>query len=87
MLQVLSIQNLYVWIGLNDKATEGNWVWVNGERAVVPAAVLWLGGQPDNAGGHEDCGEIIPSNTFAYGTNDISCSTLRIGLCEKRYTL
>ena len=86
MLQVLSIRNLYVWIGLNDKATEGNWVWVNGERAVVSAAVLWFAGQPDNYI-NEDCGEIIPDNLYAYGTNDARCSRLRIGVCEKRYTL
>ena len=84
LLQVLSIRNMYVWIGLNDKATEGTWVWVNGERAIVPGAILWIADKPDSLG-NEDCGEIIANNRFAYGTNDAICSRSRIALCEKRY--
>ena len=84
MLQVLSIQNVCVWIGLNDKATDGTWVWVNGERARVPAAILWIAGQPDSLR-NEDCGEIIAVDRFGYGTNDVRCSRRRIALCEKRY--
>ena len=85
LLQLFSIRNMPVWIGLNDKAIEGRWVWINGERAVVPAAVMWQTGQPDNA--QEDCAEIIADNRFSYGTNDATCSLNRVGLCEKEYTL
>ena len=52
-----------VWIGLNDKETVGNWIWVNGERAAVPAAVLWIAGQPNRFGENEDRGE-IPAGKF-----------------------
>ena len=86
MLQILSIQDR-VWIGLSDRANEGTWVWVNGERARVPAAVLWIVDQPDDFRNNEDCGEVIADNVRAYGTNDVHCSRPQIGLCEKRYTL
>ena len=74
-----------VWIGLNDKATEGRWVWINGERARVPAAVMWIAGYPDS-NGNEDCGEILAENSSGYGANDAPCSFNRIDLCEKRYS-
>ena len=85
-MQILSLQS-GVWIGLNDKSREGTWVWVNGEKAVVPAAVLWTTGQPNDSGEGQDCGDIVPGNEYAYGTNDLACSTALVGLCEKSYTL
>ena len=84
-MQVLSIRNMRVWIGLNDRETEGRWFWVNGERAAVSGAVLWFGRQPDSFGGNEDCGELIAITRFAFGTSDAPCNGHRIALCEKRY--
>ena len=86
LLQILSLQNVNVWIGLNDKETEGTWVWVNEERAMVPANVLWTVNQLDNAGGHEDWGEIRARNEWGYGTNDFPRNSVQLGLCEKRST-
>ena len=33
LIQNLSINNFNFWIGASDIASEGNWVWMNGERA------------------------------------------------------
>ena len=53
LIQNLSIGNIYFWIGVNDIASEGNWVWVNGERA-SSSELIWESGQPD-AGRNENC--------------------------------
>ena len=34
-----------LWIGYNDKASEGSFVWSSG---MIPGGTLWSGGQPDN---------------------------------------
>ena len=58
--------NRGLWIGLNDAAVEGNFVWVNGEPVLY---TNWDPGEPNNAGG-EDYAYIRP---FAAGRwNDVS---------------
>ena len=86
MLRILSIRATSVWIGLNDKQTEGTFVWVNGDTAVVPGAVLWRSGEPNDRNGSEDCGEVVARSGWGYGTNDLLCSKSRVAVCEKRYT-
>ena len=41
------------WIGFNDQASEGQWVWVTGEEVVY---TQWGGNEPNNQG-NEDCGQ------------------------------
>lgn len=43
-------QALYIWIGLNDVETEGDFVWSSGEDAGYRN---WFEGEPNNAGGEE----------------------------------
>lgn len=65
------------WIGLNDIATEGTWRWADGGQ--LGAYTSWDPGQPDNAGGNEDC-------VFMYHTSglwaDLSCLTANRAFCE-----
>ena len=64
------------WIGLNDKAVEGTFVWVTGEPVLVTA---WESGEPNNSGGNEDCVEMKWSGG---GWNDLDCSKTRPFICE-----
>jgi len=43
--------NVPLWIGLNDAATEGSFVWTTGEPVVF---TNWKSGEPNNFGGNED---------------------------------
>ena len=84
------IQNLstdyHFWIGVNDIASEGNWVWVTGQRA-GSSELFWAGRQPDSYGGNQDCVIIhgAPQYSFAIAVRayDDQCNAANLGLCEK----
>ncbi len=54
------------WMGFNDAASEGSWVWSNGESVVY---TNWNSGEPNDASG-EDCAHTYSSGTW----NDIPCT-------------
>ena len=87
LIQNLPIDNIDVWIGANDIASERNWVWVNGERA-SSSELIWQNGQPshNHHGGNEDCVLVAGyPGTFKFGTAwDAPCSAVIHGLCEKQ---
>ena len=53
LIRNLSKSNIYFWIGVNDIVSEGNWVWVNGERA-SSSELIWRSNEP-NGGRNENC--------------------------------
>lgn len=64
------------WIGLSDRAEEGRFVWGDGRE---PGYVAWSGGQPDDAGGAEDCVHLFADSGL---WNDRPCDHLAGVLCE-----
>jgi hypothetical protein len=64
------------FIGINDVAREGTFRWSNGEK---PVYLNWLAGEPNNAGGGEDFGIMIPSSGL---WNDIPDGISRPAIIE-----
>ncbi len=66
------------WMGYNDVATEGTWVWANGDTATY---TNWASGEPNNSGSNEDCaqlGRYYPATTW----NDEPCTASFRYICE-----
>ena len=64
-----------IWLGLTDKDEEGTWKWVTGEELNY---TNWQNGEPNNAGGIEDYGELYASGYW----NDMSPTATRTFICE-----
>uniref|UniRef100_A0A1I8HUP2 DDE_3 domain-containing protein n=1 Tax=Macrostomum lignano TaxID=282301 RepID=A0A1I8HUP2_9PLAT len=65
------------WLGFNDRAEEGYWVWDDGE----PVTFLnWAAGEPNNAGAGEDCGMIYADSAM---WNDFACEKRYASICKK----
>lgn len=58
------------WMGMNDIASEGNFVWVTGEPFVY---MNWRGVEPNNSGGNENCGAHSAAATL-WQWNDLDCA-------------
>ncbi|XP_048051396.1 CD209 antigen-like protein B isoform X2 [Megalobrama amblycephala] len=70
-----------VWIGLSDTENEGNMKWVDNSPLKHG---FWLEGEPNNyRGGDEDCIELNPTKHTLNNWNDLRCSQMRKGICEK----
>jgi Lectin C-type domain len=63
----LNLGGVQGWIGFNDIASEGTFVWVNGDPVTFTS---WNSGEPNNSGGNENCAEISGSGG---GWNDLPC--------------
>lgn len=64
------------YIGLSDSAARGAFAWVDGGGLDFAS---WLAGEPNDAGGDEDCVEM---DQGAGGWNDIPCAGPRAFICE-----
>ena len=88
LVRMLSINRStnYYWAGANDIASEGNWVWINGERA-SSSELIWLRGFPEfNSNSNRDC-LLIDSNSVSpdFGfAHDNPCTNTWRGICEKK---
>ena len=88
VIRILSINRFaaYYWAGANDIASEGNWVWINGERA-SSSELYWRNGFPElNSSGNRDC-LLINSNPVSsyFGlASDLPCTNTWRGICEKK---
>jgi len=78
------------WLGANDNVTEGTWLWRDNSQfwmgAAAGAAVggrysKWASGQPDDAGGMEDCAQMDATGSW----NDLPCGSGASNpyVCEK----
>ena len=69
------------WIGLNDRATENTYVWLNGEvLSSDQYSYIWDGHQPDPNG---DCIAIPVGEPWGVqGVNYLDCSRLKRYICE-----
>eukprot|EP01083_Nonionella_stella_P018166 50749_1 len=56
--------NVYAWIGLNDRTTEGVWEWISGAPCDPNAlgnlcVTFWKENEPSDSNGDENCAELI----------------------------
>ncbi|XP_028447978.1 galactose-specific lectin nattectin-like [Perca flavescens] len=65
------------WIGGSDTVQEGTWMWTDGSKFNYK---IFNAGQPDNAGGAENCLEM---NFEVKNWNDRTCSTPLSFVCSK----
>jgi hypothetical protein len=72
----------YVWVGINDLATPGTILQVNGD----PTPTLpWYPGDPNNVGGTHRCVVSIPEGFFQYKCTEafsFACESFENVSCE-----
>ncbi|KAG2489770.1 hypothetical protein HYH03_011721 [Edaphochlamys debaryana] len=93
---VLTGRDVFVWLGGNDAAQEGRFVWANGKDFT---STSWAGGQPDNRFGNEDCVAASVQLAGSAGAglrevvsteaqwSDMSCGVALPFVCERPRTL
>ena len=81
MLSVINVMEPpSIWIGSNDIATDGVWVWEDGKPWGVYTS--WNSGEP-NGGNNEQCVEMFKTKS---GWNDGRCGDVRPFVCKKGIT-
>jgi hypothetical protein len=73
--------NLY-WMGYNDVAVEGTFVWDNGDTSTF---TNWCSSEPNNVNGNEDC--LVQNHAERICWNDVDCSRLYQIVCETSNTV
>merc|ERR1711990_44919 len=64
-------QETAFWIGLNDLANHGQWMW---QHSVTPMKWSnWFRGQPNNSGGDQHCVDMYRDTNAKWGWKDENC--------------
>ena len=63
------------WIGFNDRATEGDYIWAIGDPVTY---TNWADWEPNDSGGNEDCAQIYGNGLW----NDAYCTNRYGYFCE-----
>lgn len=66
------------YIGFHDVRKEGSFIWEDNSPGTFRD---WNPGEPNNAGGHEDCTYMSAGNNYRWN-DDVCIKTLKY-LCEK----
>ena len=72
----LTFPAAHTWMGITDSWVEGSFWKYNGFRTVQKSLLRWGSGEPNNAGGIEDCVEV--------GFNDVDCNRAQPAGCMRR---
>ena len=77
-------RNIGIWIGCNDIAHEGRFVWFQNHRRITFSN--WAPGEPNNAGNEDCCMMIYPTSYHRAGQwNDAPCGHLFENfICKKK---
>ena len=78
MVTAVVVSGAAVFIGISDIASEGTYVWINGDTS-TRNELGFLQNEPNNLGGNENCLELTPINLL----NDLTCTDARQALCER----
>lgn len=70
----------HTWVGLNDIAEEGEFVWTDGSTKTY---ANFQNNEPNNYGGNEDCVSLHSNNNGKYG--DHPCLYNERFICETNY--
>ena len=83
VIRMLSIRRTHNWIGANYNASEGNWVWINGERA--SSKLFWRNRFPRFSSNSNCLALDSYFGSFDYGfADDHPCFWPIRGICEKK---
>uniref|UniRef100_A0A8C9WM58 C-type lectin domain-containing protein n=1 Tax=Scleropages formosus TaxID=113540 RepID=A0A8C9WM58_SCLFO len=72
--------NKRIWIGLTYRDEERSWKWVDGTELTV---MFWRSGEPNDAGGKENCVESKPESNSLMTWNDLECTQEHYWACER----
>ena len=72
--------NNFLWVGANDRAEEGQFIWQSSKRPVQQH--LWYKNEPNNSGDGEDCAEFYKHREGKL--NDNTCSESVAFVCESK---
>ncbi|KAK7498430.1 hypothetical protein BaRGS_00010384, partial [Batillaria attramentaria] len=53
------------WTGLNDKSNENTFVWQGNENTPFDQTIIKWRTEPNNLGGHENCGALLPGGEWS----------------------